>query len=74
MLYIACLAENAVVAGVLYTAVFAIASIVLTSFMGIVPGALLKSPKLVRTFQVICRAVLVLFGLRLFYYVLNVVT
>ena len=76
--YIACVAENAVVAGVVYAAVFAvgtaIAPIVLTSFMGIVPGALLTSPKLLRTFQVICGVVLVLFGLRLFYYVLNVVT
>jgi cytochrome c biogenesis protein CcdA len=76
--YIACVAENAIVAGVVYAAVFAvgtaIAPIVLTSFMGIVPSALLKSPKLLRTFQVICGVVLVLFGLRLFYYVLNVVT
>jgi len=76
--YIACVAENAVVVGVVYAAVFAvgtaIAPIVLTSLMGIVPGTLLKSPKLLRTFQVVCGAVLALFGLRLLYYVLGVVT
>lgn len=75
--YIACVAEDAVAAGIAYASAFAvgtaIAPIVLTSLMGIVPAALLKSPKLLKTFQVFCGAVLVLFGLRLFYYVLRLV-
>ncbi len=73
--YIACVAENAIVAGMVYAAVFAAgtaaAPIVLTTLMGIIPGALLSSPKLLRAFQVICGAVLALFGFRLLYYVLN---
>jgi len=73
--YIACVAENAIVAGIVYAAVFAagtaVAPVVLTTLMGIIPGTLLSSPKLLRVFQVICGAVLALFGLRLLYYVLN---
>ena len=76
--YIACIAEDAVVAGIAYASAFAvgtaIAPIVLTALMGILPAALLKSPKLFKTFQVFCGAVLVLFGFRLFYYVLRLVT
>jgi sulfite exporter TauE/SafE len=75
--YIACVAEDAVVAGIVYASVFAvgtaIAPIVLTSLMGIIPGALLKSPKILRIFQVFCGAVLVFFGFRLFYYVWRVI-
>jgi len=72
--YIACVAENAVLAGILYAAVFAvgtaIAPIILGTLMGIIPGKLFKSPKLLKAFQVICGVVLILFGFQLLYYVL----
>ena len=75
--YIACVAENAVLAGMMYAAVFAvgtaIAPIVLGILVGIIPGTLLKSAKVLRTFQVVCGVVLILFGFQLFYYVLNLV-
>jgi len=75
--YIACIAENAVLAGVMYGAVFAvgtaIAPTVLGTLVGIIPGTLLKSAKVLRTFQVVCGVVLILFGFQLFYYVLNLV-
>ncbi|MBW2324376.1 MAG: sulfite exporter TauE/SafE family protein [Deltaproteobacteria bacterium] len=75
--YIACIAENAFFTGMLYATVFAvgtaIAPIVLGGLMGIVPGKLLKSSKLRRTFKIICGVVLIFFGCQLFYYVLNVV-
>ena len=73
--YIACVAENAVLAGVLYAAVFAvgtaIAPIVLGISVGLIPEKLLKGAKLLRTFQVICGVVLILFGFQLIYYVSN---
>jgi len=72
--YIACVAENAVLSGILYAAVFAagtaIAPIVLGTLMGIIPGKLFKSTKWLRAFQVICGVVLILFGFQLTYYVL----
>jgi len=72
--YIACVAENAVLAGILYAAVFAagtaIAPIVLGTLMGIIPGKLFKPAKWLRAFQVICGVVLILFGFQLTYYVL----
>jgi len=72
--YIACVAENAVLSGILYAAVFAagtaIAPIVLGTLMGIIPGKLFKPAKLLRPFQVICGVVLILFGSQLTYYVL----
>ena len=75
--YIACVAENTVLAGILYAALFAIgtaiAPIVLGTLMGIIPEKLFKSAKLLRTFQVICGVVLILFGLQLIYYILNLV-
>lgn len=75
--YIACIAENAVFAGVVYATVFAvgtaIAPIVLGTLVGIIPGTLLNSPKLLRIFQAVCGAVLVFFGFQLLYYVLNVI-
>lgn len=75
--YIACVAENAVLDGVMYGAVFAvgtaIAPTVLGTLVGIIPGTLLKSAKVLKTFQVVCGVVLILFGFQLFYYVLNLV-
>ncbi|MBW2038480.1 MAG: sulfite exporter TauE/SafE family protein [Deltaproteobacteria bacterium] len=75
--YIACVAEDVVLAGILYAAVFAtgtaVAPIVLGALMGIIPEKLFKSAKLLRTFQVVCGVVLVLFGAQLIYYVLNLV-
>ena len=74
--YIACIAENAVLAGMWYATVFAfgtaIAPIVLCAFMGLVPGKILKSVKLLKSFQVVCGIVLILFGFQLLYYVLHV--
>ncbi len=72
--YIACIAENAVLSGIFYAAVFAagtaIAPIVLGTLMGIIPGKLFKLAKLLKAFQVICGVVLILFGLQLICYVL----
>lgn len=75
--YIACVAEDTVLAGVLYAALFAtgtaVAPMVLGTLMGIIPGKLLRSDKLHRAFQVVCGVVLILFGFQLIYYVLNLV-
>jgi len=75
--YIACVAENAVLAGILYAAVFAagtaLAPMVLGSLMGIIPEKLFRSAKLLKTFQVVCGVVLVFFGFQLIYYVLNLI-
>jgi sulfite exporter TauE/SafE len=75
--YIACIAENAVLAGILYAAVFAvgtaIAPIVLGTLMGIIPAKLFKTAKWLRAFQIICGVVLILFGFQLTYYVLVLV-
>jgi sulfite exporter TauE/SafE len=75
--YIACIAENAVLAGILYAAVFAvgtaIAPIVLGTLMGIIPAKLFKTAKWLRAFQIICGVVLILFGFQLTYYVLILV-
>ena len=76
--YIACVAENAVLAGILYAALFAagtaLAPIALGSLMGIIPEKLFRSAKLLKTFQVVCGVVLVFFGFQLIYYVLNLIT
>jgi len=76
--YIACVAENAVLAGILYAALFAagtaLAPMVLGSLMGIIPEKLFRSAKLLKTFQVVCGVVLVFFGFQLIYYVLNLIT
>lgn len=73
--YIACVAEHAVLAGILYASVFAvgtaIAPVVLAILMGFIPSKVFKSPKLLRLFKVICGVVLILFGFQLLYYVLN---
>jgi len=74
--YIACIAENDVLAGMWYAAVFAlgtaIAPIVLGTFMGFLPGKVLKSLKLLKAFQTVCGIVLILFGFHLLYYVIHV--
>ena len=76
--YIACVAENAVLLGIVYAALFAtgtaIAPIVLGSLMGIIPEKLFRSTKLFKTFQVVCGLVPILFGFQLIYYVLNLIT
>ena len=75
--YIACVAENDVLTGMVYAALFAtgtaVAPLVLCGLMGIIPGKLLRSRNLLKTFQIICGLVLILFGFQLVYYVLNVV-
>jgi len=74
--YIACIAENDVLAGMWYATVFAlgtaIAPIVLGAFMGFLPGKVLKSMKLLKTFQAVCGVILILFGSQLLYYVVHV--
>ena len=76
--YIACVAENDVLAGVWYATVFAlgtaIAPIVLATFMGFIPGKVLKSFKFFKIFQGVCGVVLILFGFQLLYYVVHVLT
>jgi len=75
--YIACVAEDTILTGILYAAIFAtgtaVAPMVLGTLMGIIPGKLLRSDKLYRAFQVVCGVVLVLFGFQLIYFVLNLV-
>lgn len=75
--YIACVAENVVLAGILYASLFAtgtaVAPVVLGLLMGIVPEKIFKRPKLLRSFQVICGLVLILFGLQLTYYVWSLI-
>jgi sulfite exporter TauE/SafE len=74
--YIACVAEKNVLAGMWYATVFAlgtaIAPLVLGAFMGFISGKVLKSFKLLKTYQALCGVVLILFGFQLLYYVLNV--
>jgi len=75
--YIGCVAENTPFKGMWYAALFAAgtatAPIALGTLMGIIPGKLSKSNKLLKTFQIVCGAVLLLFGFQLTYYVLNLV-
>jgi uncharacterized membrane protein len=74
--YIACVAENAVLAGMWYATIFAlgtaIAPIALGAFMGFIPGKVLNSLKLLKIFQAVCGVILILFGFQLLYYVLHV--
>lgn len=74
--YIACVAENAVLAGMWYATIFAlgtaIAPIALGAFMGFIPGKVLNSLKLIKIFQAVCGVILILFGFQLLYYVLHV--
>ncbi|MBA7596124.1 hypothetical protein ES703_03093 [subsurface metagenome] len=73
--YIACVAENTVLLGILYAGCFAIgtaiAPIVLGTLMGIIPGKIFKSDKLLKAFQIVCGVVLLFFGFQLIYYLLN---
>ncbi|OYD14782.1 hypothetical protein CH330_07680 [candidate division WOR-3 bacterium JGI_Cruoil_03_51_56] len=75
--YIACVAENAVLAGILYAALFAagtaVAPVVLGTITGIIPGKLSRSAKLLRGFQLVCGTILLLFGAQLIYYTLNLI-
>jgi len=72
--YIACVAENSILVGVLYAALFAIgtaiAPVVLGTLMGIIPGRLFRSAKWLKVFQVICGVVLILFGLQLVFFMM----
>jgi len=76
--YIACTAENNVFMGVLYAAVFAagaaIATIVLGSLTGFLSEKIYRSVSLRRAFQIICGAVLIVFGGRLIYYIMKLIT
>ncbi|MBL7081288.1 MAG: sulfite exporter TauE/SafE family protein [Candidatus Omnitrophica bacterium] len=75
--YIACVAENIILKGIFYAALFAIGSAVapvaLGALMGVIPERLFKRAKLRKGFALLCAAVLILFGLHLIYYVLNLV-
>jgi len=72
--YIACVAENRILVGVLYAALFAIgtaiAPVVLGTLMGIIPAKLFRSAKWLKVFQVICGVVLILFGLQLVFFMM----
>jgi sulfite exporter TauE/SafE len=72
--YIACVAENSILVGVLYAALFAIgtaiAPVVLGTLMGIIPAKLFRSAKWLKVFQVICGVVLILFGLQLVFFMM----
>ena len=71
--YVACVAENAAV-GVLYAVVFAISAaiplLILAAATGLIPQKLLTTPRARRTFEVVCGAILILFGAHLIYSVL----
>jgi sulfite exporter TauE/SafE len=75
--YIACVADN-IGLGMLYALLFgigtAVAPIILGALVGILPEKLFKSAKLLKAFQIICGTVLILFGLQLIYYVLNLLS
>ncbi|MCK4223708.1 MAG: sulfite exporter TauE/SafE family protein [candidate division Zixibacteria bacterium] len=75
--YIACVADN-IGLGILYALSFgigaAVAPIILGALVGILPEKLFKSAKLLKAFQIICGTVLILFGLQLIYYVLNLLS
>jgi sulfite exporter TauE/SafE len=71
--YIACVAEDAALRGAWYGFVFssgtAVAPIVLGIITGSIPERLLKSARLLKAFQVLCGLVLIVFGIRLLYFV-----
>ena len=75
--YIGCVAENIPLKGMLFAALLAlgtaIAPIVLSALMGIIPGEVFKSNKWLKGFQVICGIVLIVFGFQLIYYVFKVI-
>jgi sulfite exporter TauE/SafE len=74
--YIACIAEENILTGVVYAAVFAagaaVAPIVLGGLTGFLSQKIYYSMKLRKAFQMVCGAVLVIFGARFIYYVLRV--
>jgi sulfite exporter TauE/SafE len=67
--YIACIAEQSIITGVLYAALFATgaaaAPIVLGALVGLVSERVYRSIRLLRVFQFVCGSVLILFGARL---------
>lgn len=73
--YIACVAENTILAGIIYAALFAagtaIAPLVLGTLVGIIPNKIFRREKYLKAFQVLCGVILVFFGAQLVYYVLN---
>jgi len=75
--YIACVAENAVLKGAWYGAAFAlgtaVAPIVLGIITGSIPERLLRSARLLKAFQVLCGLVLIVFGIRLLYFVYYII-
>jgi sulfite exporter TauE/SafE len=72
--YIACVAENVFIKGVLYAGVFAlgtaVAPVVLGTLVGIIPQKFLKSDKLIKIFQIVCGAIIVGFGCKMIYNVI----
>lgn len=73
--YIACIAEGIVFKGILYAVMFAagtaVALLILSTLMGVIPGKLFKSDKLHKGFQVVCGLILIFFGLQLIYSIFN---
>ncbi|MEA3490264.1 MAG: sulfite exporter TauE/SafE family protein [Candidatus Omnitrophota bacterium] len=73
--YIAGIAENNVLAGIMYAVMFAtgtaIAPVVLGALAGVLPEKLYRRGKLLRIFQVICGIILAFFGLSFIYYVIT---
>ena len=71
--YVACVAGNAAV-GVLYAVTFAIGAaiplLILAAATGLIPEKLLTGPRARRGLQIVCGAILVLFGAHLIYSVL----
>ena len=69
--YIACVAEQNVLTGVLYAALFAagaaVAPMVLGALTGLLSERVYRSIRLRRVFQLVCGAVLILFGARLIF-------
>jgi sulfite exporter TauE/SafE len=68
--YIACTVTN-VLQGVAYALCFGIGTIVpmmvLGPLVGLLPEKMFKSPTHLRVFRIVCGAILILFGLQLFY-------
>lgn len=76
--YIACIAENTFLLGVLYAASFALgtafAPLVLGALTGGFAGKMIKWTKLLKAFQIVCGVALILFSLQLIYYTLHVIS
>jgi len=71
--YVACVAENPAV-GALYAVAFALSTaiplLILAAATGLIPQKLLTTPRSRRGFQIVCGAILILFGAHLVYSVL----